>query len=352
MPVFDAEGHLQASVCTSTDLSDWYRMKSERETIERRYHQGFEDSAVGVAILDLDVRYLRVNPAFCALVGREESELVGHHPDELGVQRDGMSIADQVAELFCNESGSLQVENSFEIDDGSLVWVLVTGTLIRDEGGEPEYLFVQIQDITERKRAELGREVAEETLRATFDDFVAAVAKTAELRDPYTAGHQERVTEFATLIARELGVDAETLEGIRVAATIHDVGKLRIPAEILIRPGRLSAAEFESVKQHPRTGYDIVKDVEFPWPVARVILEHHERMDGSGYPQGLVGDEILLESRIVAVAEVLDAVSSHRPYRPAKGIDAAIEILVAGRGTLYDADVVDACLRVVSDMTV
>jgi len=167
----------------------------------------------------------------------------------------------------------------------------------------------------------------------------------SELRDPYTAGHERRVGEIAVAIGIELGFDARRQEGLRVAGYLHDIGKITVPVEILCKPGRLSPIEFELIKGHPQSSYDVLKDVEFPWPVAEVALQHHERIDGSGYPQGLKGEAILLEARIMAVADVIEAMSSHRPYRPGLGIEAALAEIERGRGSAYDADIADACLR-------
>jgi PAS domain S-box-containing protein/putative nucleotidyltransferase with HDIG domain len=174
---------------------------------------------------------------------------------------------------------------------------------------------------------------------------IRAVAHMAEQRDPYTAGHQNRVADLACAIARELGLDADRIEGLRLGAMIHDIGKISIPAEILNRPGKLSAPEYEIIKTHAQAGYEIIKDINFPWPVATMVRQHHERLDGSGYPQGLKGDAICLEARILAVADVVDAICAHRPYRPALGIEEAFSVIEASRGQTLDAEVVDACLR-------
>lgn len=181
--------------------------------------------------------------------------------------------------------------------------------------------------------------------RRMLEQTIQAIALTIEKRDPYTAGHQVRVAHLATAIARYLDVSAERLEGLRLGGMIHDIGKIYLPAEILNRPGRLSETEFALVKTHSVVGRDIVGDVEFPWPVAEMIHQHHERLDGSGYPRGLKGDQILLEAQILAVADVVEAMASHRPYRPAVGIDKALEEVRRGAGSIYAADIVAACLR-------
>jgi HD-GYP domain-containing protein (c-di-GMP phosphodiesterase class II) len=174
---------------------------------------------------------------------------------------------------------------------------------------------------------------------------IHAIVVTVEVRDPYTAGHQSRVADLARSIATEMNLPVDMIDGIRMAATIHDLGKISIPAEILSKPTKLTNIEFSFIKTHSQSGYDILNDIDFPWPVARTVLEHHERMNGSGYPNGLTGDNILLESRILAVADVVEAMASHRPYRPSLGIEAALEEIKKNKGTLYDNTVADACLR-------
>jgi len=182
-------------------------------------------------------------------------------------------------------------------------------------------------------------------LRQSLEQSIQTIAATVETRDPYTAGHQQRVAKLASAIAQEMGLPEDQINGLHLAATIHDLGKIHIPAEILAKPGKLSNIEFELIKTHPQEGYNILKGVAFPWPIADTILQHHERMDGSGYPQGLKDGEIILEARILAVADVVEAITSHRPYRPGLGIEAAIEEIERNRGVRYDSDVVDACLR-------
>jgi HD-GYP domain-containing protein (c-di-GMP phosphodiesterase class II) len=181
----------------------------------------------------------------------------------------------------------------------------------------------------------------ERSLEATF----RAMATTLELRDPYMAGHQQRVAGLAVSIAQEMNLSWEKIEGLRFAGVIHDIGKITAPVEITAKPGRLSNSELQIIKDHPRIGYDMIKDIAFPWPVAHIILQHHERIDGSGYPEGLAGDAILIEARILAVADVVEAICSLRPYRPALGTEKALEEIRKGRGFRYDARAVDACLR-------
>lgn len=185
----------------------------------------------------------------------------------------------------------------------------------------------------------------QDQVRKTLESTIQAIAATVEMRDPYTAGHERRVAELAAAIAREMGLPESRVEGVRVAGTIHDLGKIQVPAEILSKPRDLSDIEFSLIKTHPLMGYNILKDIDFPWPVAQMVLQHHERLDGSGYPSGLKGKQILLESRILAVADTVEAMASHRPYRAGLGVQAALDEISAGSGKLYDPDVVDACVR-------
>jgi PAS domain S-box-containing protein len=194
----------------------------------------------------------------------------------------------------------------------------------------------------------LRREQEQSTvqLRNALEGTVQAVAAMVEMRDPYTSGHQQRVAELAVAIATEMGLPEEQIRGIHFAGVIHDLGKIHVPAEILSKPGRLNDAEFALIKSHPQTGYDVLKNIRFPWPIAQIVLQHHERLDGSGYPNGLKGDEILLEARILGVADAVEAMASHRPYRPGLGLPAALEEIRRNSGKLYDPDVVKACVAI------
>ena len=181
-------------------------------------------------------------------------------------------------------------------------------------------------------------------LQDSLEDTMRAIAAIVEMRDPYTAGHQIRVADLAAAITKQMGLSAEQAHVIHLAGTVHDLGKINVPAEILSKPGKLTDLEFGLIKVHPQAGYDILKGINFPWPIAQMVLQHHERFDGSGYPQGLKGEDILLEARILSVADVVEAMSSHRPYRPGLGIDVALEEITKNRGIFYDPQVVDACV--------
>jgi PAS domain S-box-containing protein/putative nucleotidyltransferase with HDIG domain len=201
------------------------------------------------------------------------------------------------------------------------------------------------RDISSRKRAEEELKQSWERLQKALAGTVQAMALTIEMRDPYTAGHQRRVSKLSCAIAQELGLAPPQIEGLRTAGDIHDIGKIYVPAEILSKPGRLTEIETSIIRAHAQVGFDILKNVEFPWPIAQIIYQHHERLDGSGYPNKIRGDQILLEARIIAVADVIEAMSSHRPYRPSYGLDKALDEIQKHAGRLYDPAIVEVCVR-------
>jgi len=233
---------------------------------------------------------------------------------------------------------------AIELSDGRRMFLLVNGAPIVDEQGHISEVVLTVDDITKYRQAEEKIQQSIKQLEKSMEGTIKAMSMVVETRDQYTAGHQDKVARLSAAIAKKMNLSEEMIRGIQMAGVIHDIGKMYTPAEILSKPGKLSSIEMQLIRTHPQAGYDILKDVEFPWPVARIILEHHERMDGSGYPNGRSNNDILLESRIVAIADVVDAMASHRPYRPSLGIDVALREIEKNKGVLYDSDVVDACL--------
>jgi len=230
--------------------------------------------------------------------------------------------------------------------NGDKIYFNGTAKVIQhDSDGKPLAVVKIYNDITEQKRTEQQLHESLAQLRNNLAGTIQAMAMTVETRDPYTAGHQRRTSDIARCIAQEMSLPGMQVDGIRMAGVIHDLGKISVPAEILSKPGRICSTEFSLIKNHPQTGYSILKGIDFRWPVAEIVRQHHERMDGSGYPYGLRGDEILLEARIIGVADVIEAMSSHRPYRPSLGTTKAFGEIIENRGTLYDSDVVDAAVR-------
>ncbi|MFC1626232.1 HD-GYP domain-containing protein [Pseudomonadota bacterium] len=204
-------------------------------------------------------------------------------------------------------------------------------------------MLYMLEDLNESEKALL---TSHSHLKKALEGTITAISKAVEARDPYTAGHQRRVADLAVAIAGEIGCSEDMIEGILLGASIHDIGKIHMPAEILSKPAKLTDLEYQLIQNHAQIGYDILQEIDFPWPIADIAHQHHEHLDGSGYPQGLKGEEICLEARIVAVADTVEAMASHRPYRPSLGIDMALDELKQSRGVLYDPVVVDACLKI------
>ncbi len=219
------------------------------------------------------------------------------------------------------------------------------GPFLKEERNLINIIAERLGEIFERKQGEVKLQQSYQKLQKTMEDTISTIGKIAETRDPYTAGHQKNVSQIATFIAQEMKLPKDKIEGIRIASLVHDIGKISLPAEILNKPTKLSEIEFSLIKDHSQVGHDVLKSIDFPWPVARIVLQHHERLNGSGYPNKLKGDEIILEDRIIGVADVVEAMSSHRPYRPALGIDAALEEITQNRDILYDPEVVNVCLK-------
>jgi PAS domain S-box-containing protein/putative nucleotidyltransferase with HDIG domain len=286
-----------------------------------------------------------VSPKVRELLGYEPEEVLGKTPFDLMSPGETARVREIFASLVAARQPMITLENINRHKDGRLVVLETSGIPFFDAEGRLKGYRGVDRDITERKHAEEALERSYQQLRETFIETVNALASTVEMKDPYTAGHQRWSTRLACAIAKEIGLSEERIEGTRMAGLIHDIGKINVPAEILSRPGQLSDIQYNMVKIHAQVGCDILREIKFPWPVAKIVLQHHERWDGSGYPEGLSGEEIILEARILAVADTVEAMSSHRPYRVAHGIESALEEISRNRGTLYDPEVVDACLK-------
>lgn len=222
---------------------------------------------------------------------------------------------------------------------------------------KPSEVIINVSSALKRQRLEMEKQIYREKLEElvaartaklqdTLEGVIQVIAHTVESKDPYTAGHQRRVAELACAIAHEMDFTEEQVKGILMGGMIHDLGKISVPSEILTKPGKLNDIEFAIIKTHPQVGYDILKGIDFEWPIKTMVLQHHERMDGSGYPNGLKADEIMPESRILVVADVVEAMASHRPYRPGLGIDIALEEIRKNKGILYEADIVEICDKI------
>ncbi len=321
------------------------RLDSENSLIEseQRFRGLVEQSLAGIYIIQ-DDQYVYVNPRMADILGYSSyREITGKKATDLVVPEDRQMMTEQLNNLLQKKSPHIAYEARIQRNDGTIVDIGVHGALATHQG-HPAVIGL-IQDVTDKKRAEAQLNSYVDKLQSSLMQTVEVATMLSEMRDPYTAGHERRVAEIAVAIGTEMGLEEQELEGLRVAGYLHDIGKINIPSEILAKPGKLTDLEYEIINGHPKSGYDVLKDVDFPWPVAQVALQHHERIDGTGYPQGLKGNEILLQARITAVADVVEAMGSHRPYRPGLGIEPALNEIERGKGTLYDTNVADACLR-------
>ena len=338
--VKDASGEVRMLEGFIQDVTDQHEAEEKLTAAATEWRQTFDAMPDSVAVLDACGVVQRCNKAATELAGREFDGVVGRHCYEVfhGAHR---FIAD-CPQRRSQVSG--QTESS--IIRRSERWWRVTFEPAFDAARKFAGGIEVVSDITELKQAEQGLIDSLSRVQALSEETIAAIAGIVEIRDPYTAGHQQRVSELGAAIAEQLGLDADTVVGVRVAGLVHDVGKISVPTEILNKPGRLSEPEFTLIQGHAQAGYEILGAIEFPWPVAQVARQHHERLDGSGYPQGLRDGDILLEARILAVADVVEAMASHRPYRAALGLETALAEIEAGSGKRYDEAVVAACKAV------
>jgi PAS domain S-box-containing protein len=320
--------------------------ESEVLESEARFRSVIDQSLAGVAIVQNDA-YVYVNPGFAALVGYRPEDLIGASPRRLFRPDDLLNLEGIHRRLSSGEEASTLFTMPAVCKDGTQVILGIHCTPI--VYGHEAALLSVATDVTERRRQQEAREAYTASLEAAMLGTVTAVTRVMDYRDPYTAGHERRVGAISRAIGEEMGLPEETLKGLEIAGLVHDIGKISVPAEILAKPTRLTDDEFGIVKGHALTGYQILNDVKFSWPVAEVALQHHERLDGTGYPSGLRGDDICLEARITAVADVIEAIATHRPYRPALGLDAALDEIEQHNGTAYDERVVAAALRLFRD---
>ncbi len=313
---------MKANRKLSEEIEARTRAEMAMRKSEKNFREMITNNSDGILILDQDRTIRFVNPAAGKLFAVHGKDFVGRpfaYPVHLG----------STTEIEIRDSGRPPIIAEMQV--------------VETEWEGKKALLASIRDISERKRMEQAVTRSYDKLQKAMVGTIEAMANLVERRDPYTSGHQQRVAKLSRAIAMEMDLSEDQIEGISMAALIHDIGKIAVPAEILSKPGRLSETEFQLIKVHPQSGYDILKGIEFPWPIAEVILQHHERMDGSGYPGRLTGDRILLEARIMAVADTVEAMATHRPYRAALGVDAALEEIQKNAGRLYDAKVVKAC---------
>lgn len=342
-PVLDSRNQCEAFVNVGTDITDRRRVVKELKAAEEQFRGLVEQSIAGIYIIQ-DGTLVYANPRAAEIFGQGSvNDLIGTDPLIWIVEADRGKVGENIRMVIEGEAQRVEFTFGVVLRDGKAT-VIGTNAARASHLGKTAVIGM-MQDVTVKVRneGEIADYVAQ--LKAAFSSTVDVVAALVEMRDPYTAGHERRVANLAVAIGGELGMDSNRQEGLRVAASMHDIGKITIPAEILSKPGKLNQSEYALIQGHARAGYDVLKGMAFPWPVAQIALQHHERMDGSGYPQGLKGEAILIEARILAVADMVEAMSSHRPYRAGLGVDKALAEIERGRGAAFDPAVVDACLK-------
>jgi len=349
----ELEATLEELTAIEEELRHQYRELQKQEYAlaesERRFRSLLENVRLLALIVDAEGTITFVNNFLLSLIGWEREELEGHHFSVLFPP----SIRKKMERLFENTITKERIisygPSYVQTKDGRKLRIHWNNTLLMDTERNVVGIATIGEDVTERWRAEKELQKNLKQMQALLEGTVEALAATAEKRDPYTAGHQRRVADLAYAIGRKMGIDGSRLEGLRTAGILHDIGKMYIPAEILSKPGRLTEVEMLLVRTHCQAGYEILRKIPFAHPVPKILLQHHERMDGSGYPHGLKGKDILLEARILGVADVVEAMASHRPYRPALGVTKALEEISANSGSLYDPQVVEVCCRLFNE---
>jgi len=328
--LFDEQTSLLSEANRRLNVEIESRIKAEEalQKNEESFRTIIDGNVDGIVVLDKNGFVLFANPAAELFFGRKAENLIGK-PFGYPVTTDEATELD----ILRGKEGLITVE------------MRVVETKWEGE----KVNLASLRNISDRKEMEEKLKDSLERTRKILGGTIMTVSMMVEIRDPYTAGHQHRVADLARSIATEMNLSNQAIEGIRISGSIHDVGKISIPAEILNKPGQLSKEEIRVIRTHPQVGYDILKAIDFPYPVAKFVLQHHERIDGSGYPAGLSGKDITKEAKLLAVADVLEAMSSHRPYRPSLGINKALEEISENRGVLYDAGVVDACSKLFTE---
>lgn len=346
--ILPVKGDGHSTIIILNDVTERKQAEDKLRENEERFRAMVENIGDIIMILDADGTIRYASPSLERLSGFQIEELLGKnvlefiHPDDLE------TVIKTREQTVQDPNATVSVECRVRYKDGSWRYFVFIGKNLLSH---PSVSGVVVcgRDISEHKRAEENLERTLGKLRQATRGTIQLLASTVEVRDPYTAGHQQRVADLARSIATEIGLSKEQVDGIRLAGVIHDIGKISIPAEILSKPGRLNDSEFGIIKTHPQIGYDILKKIEFPWPIAQIVYQHHEKIDGSGYPQGLSGEDMLTEAKIMCVADVVEAMASHRPYRPGLGIDKALEEISKHKGILYDSTVVDTCLKLFAE---
>jgi PAS domain S-box-containing protein/putative nucleotidyltransferase with HDIG domain len=353
------QGHPRYIADILTDITERKRAEEAIRTSEAQLSNALRMAHAGHWEYDVASDTFTFNDNFYRIFRTTAEEVGGYtmpsaeyarrfcHPDDMHMVRQETEAAIKTDDPYYGR----ELEHRILFPNGEVGYVAVRFFIVKDSEGRTVRTYGVNQDITERKKSEESLRQSEAQLRRALREAINSLSSAIEMRDPYTAGHQEQVAKLAVAIGREMGISEDSIEALQIAGIVHDIGKLSVPAEILSKPTRLTEIEFQLVRTHAEIGFSILNKISFPWPIAQIVGQHHERIDGSGYPKGLKGNELFTEAKILGVADTVEAMSSHRPYRPALGIEVALKEVKEKRGILYDSEVVEACLKIFAENT-
>lgn len=348
-PLRDQRGKIWGLCGIARDRTEQERMSANLKKNEEFLRTITDNINEVIFAINMDLRFTYVSSSIKRLGGYSPEEFLTLSPEQVltpeSYRQEMLILNQNLNKVNQDLSGSLLLELENIRKDGSRFWTETAFKFLLNDQNQPISILGVARDISEIRQVHQELRKSYDNLKDILQGTVMALASAVEKRDPYTAGHQRRVSQLACALAREMGLSDEVINYLGIAALLHDVGKLYIPAEILAKPTKLTQPEFEIIKTHSRAGYDILRSINFPWPVAQIVLQHHEKNDGSGYPDHLTGDKILLEAKILGIADIVEAMISHRPYREALGLDQALNDIRQGRGAKFDAEIVDACIN-------
>jgi PAS domain S-box-containing protein/putative nucleotidyltransferase with HDIG domain len=342
--MMDEAGGMAGIVCIVKDITERRLAEENVKNIKDELEIILDSVPAIIFYKDIEGRIIRANKALADSLKMPIKDIVGKTTEELFPKEQAENMKKGDKEVIISGKLKRNIIQPYTTPDG-IRWLIIDKIPYKDKKGKITGIIGLAKDITVQRKSEQELQQTYQRLKKTMDAAIDTMSRTIEVKDPYTAGHQRRVSQLATAIAKELHLSKDKVEGIRIASLIHDIGKIGLPIEILSKPTRLNDIEFSLIKGHSQIGYDILKSIDFSYPVAQIVLQHHERLNGSGYPNNLKGDKILLEALIIGVADVVEAMSSYRPYRPALGIDKALEEISKNKGILYDPKAVDICLK-------
>ncbi|MBA7539117.1 hypothetical protein ES705_31395 [subsurface metagenome] len=343
-----AFGNKKVLCVVSRDISERKQAEENLKNVKDELQMIMDSVPATIFYKDTKGRIIRANKTMANSLKLSIKDIVGKASEELFSKEQAEKMRKDDQEVIVSGKPKRDIIHPYTTP-GGIRWAITDKMPYKDKEGKVTGIIGLAKDITVQRKVEQKLKLTYQKLKKTMNATIDTMSRIIEAKDPYTAGHQQRVSQLATAIAKELNLSPDKIEGIRIASLIHDIGKIGLPTEILSKPSKLTDIEFGLIKGHSQIGYDVLKSIDFSYPIARIVLQHHEKINGTGYPNNLKGDKILLEAKIIGVADVVEAISSHRPYRPALGIDAALEEISKNKGIFYDLEVVDACIKLIKE---